>query len=66
MKHLIQTQLTFYQEKHEDDSLPLGALGKSIVVADSNLSNLIANVLHDMQVLELAPTATQQTMNLLI
>jgi len=35
------------------------------VVTDSNLSNFSENVIHDMQVLGLVPTVTQQTMDFL-
>jgi len=36
-----------------------------VVVTDSNLSNLSANVIHDMQVLEFVPSLAQQTMDFL-
>ncbi|AES66408.1 transmembrane protein, putative [Medicago truncatula] len=36
-----------------------------VVVADSNLSNFSANVIHDMQVLGLVPYVAQQTMDFL-
>nr|ABD33371.2 IMP dehydrogenase/GMP reductase, related [Medicago truncatula] len=54
-------------EEVVEDSLPLRYLGKSIVVTDPNLSNFIANVIHEMQVLGIisAPTASQKAMNFL-
>ena len=55
------------EEPCEEVVAPLRDLGKSIVVADPNLSNFNANVIHDMQVLGITsgPTAAQQAMNFL-
>ncbi|KAI5448111.1 hypothetical protein KIW84_015511 [Lathyrus oleraceus] len=58
---------TFFQEDHQEeviaDSLILE--GDSIVVADYNLLNFIAFVIHDIQVLGFVSTEAQQAMNFL-
>jgi hypothetical protein len=41
------------------------AFGRSIIMTNSNLSNLDRNGIHDMQILKLVLTVTRQTMNFL-
>jgi hypothetical protein len=52
-----------HQEEAISDTIPLE--GNSIVVTNSDLSNFRASVIHDMQVLGIDSTETQQTVNFL-